>query len=298
MRSASRSSSCSPTKPAWSPVRRSASTPASPSPASSHNQQKRGRSGLLRPQDRPDQRDHDGVLRAGRGHAGPAPARLPRASLLLATTRSTRSPTAGFRVIVPSQRGYAGTDAPPTPRPTASRTWSPTSPGCSTRWGSSRRSGSATTGARCPPGTRACLRPRPGARPGQPLHALLHLGIAQGHDRNLRRTARAQPLHARPSRSPGVGEAILEKDVEHTFRSMLRGRGYTMDEFEAAPERDPGSARRGVRRRSAAVRRADRQRARSSPSTSTSTAAPASPAASTGTARCARTSKRPRAPTT
>jgi pimeloyl-ACP methyl ester carboxylesterase len=34
---------------------------------------------------------------------------------------------------------------------------------------------------------------------------------------------------------PGVGEAILERDVEATFRALLRGRGYTMDEFEAAP---------------------------------------------------------------
>jgi pimeloyl-ACP methyl ester carboxylesterase len=34
---------------------------------------------------------------------------------------------------------------------------------------------------------------------------------------------------------PGVGEALLERDVEATFRALLRGRGYTMDEFEAAP---------------------------------------------------------------
>jgi pimeloyl-ACP methyl ester carboxylesterase len=34
---------------------------------------------------------------------------------------------------------------------------------------------------------------------------------------------------------PGVGEALLERDVKATFRALLRGRGYTMDEFEAAP---------------------------------------------------------------
>jgi pimeloyl-ACP methyl ester carboxylesterase len=33
---------------------------------------------------------------------------------------------------------------------------------------------------------------------------------------------------------PGVGEALLERDVEGTFRALIRGRGYTMDEFEAA----------------------------------------------------------------
>ena len=34
---------------------------------------------------------------------------------------------------------------------------------------------------------------------------------------------------------PGVGEALLERDVEHTFRNLIRRRGYTMEEFEAAP---------------------------------------------------------------
>jgi pimeloyl-ACP methyl ester carboxylesterase len=33
---------------------------------------------------------------------------------------------------------------------------------------------------------------------------------------------------------PGVGEAMLERDVEATFRALIRGRGYTMEEFEAA----------------------------------------------------------------
>jgi pimeloyl-ACP methyl ester carboxylesterase len=33
---------------------------------------------------------------------------------------------------------------------------------------------------------------------------------------------------------PGLGEALLEKDVEGTFRALIRGRGYTMDQFEAA----------------------------------------------------------------
>jgi pimeloyl-ACP methyl ester carboxylesterase len=34
---------------------------------------------------------------------------------------------------------------------------------------------------------------------------------------------------------PGVGEALLERDVEHTFRQLIRGYGYTLDEFRAAP---------------------------------------------------------------
>src|SRR4051794_41921914 len=34
---------------------------------------------------------------------------------------------------------------------------------------------------------------------------------------------------------PGVGEAMLARDVEATFRALIRGRGYTMEEFRAAP---------------------------------------------------------------
>jgi pimeloyl-ACP methyl ester carboxylesterase len=33
---------------------------------------------------------------------------------------------------------------------------------------------------------------------------------------------------------PGVGEALLERDVEATFRASIRGRGWTLDQFEAA----------------------------------------------------------------
>jgi pimeloyl-ACP methyl ester carboxylesterase len=34
---------------------------------------------------------------------------------------------------------------------------------------------------------------------------------------------------------PGVGEAMLERDVEATFRALTRGRGMTLDEFRASP---------------------------------------------------------------
>jgi pimeloyl-ACP methyl ester carboxylesterase len=42
--------------------------------------------------------------------------------------------------------------------------------------------------------------------------------------------------YMRTFQEPGVGEAILEADVEHTFRSMMRGRGMTRAEFDAAPK--------------------------------------------------------------
>jgi pimeloyl-ACP methyl ester carboxylesterase len=34
---------------------------------------------------------------------------------------------------------------------------------------------------------------------------------------------------------PGVGEAMLERDVEATFRALIRRRGMTLDEFRASP---------------------------------------------------------------
>jgi pimeloyl-ACP methyl ester carboxylesterase len=34
---------------------------------------------------------------------------------------------------------------------------------------------------------------------------------------------------------PGVGEALLERDVEATFRALIRGRGYTLEQFRSAP---------------------------------------------------------------
>ena len=34
---------------------------------------------------------------------------------------------------------------------------------------------------------------------------------------------------------PGVGEAMLERDVENTFRQLIRNYGYTLEQFRAAP---------------------------------------------------------------
>ena len=42
--------------------------------------------------------------------------------------------------------------------------------------------------------------------------------------------------YMRTFQEPGVGEAILGKDSQQTFQAMLRGHGYTMEQFEAAPQ--------------------------------------------------------------
>jgi soluble epoxide hydrolase/lipid-phosphate phosphatase len=41
--------------------------------------------------------------------------------------------------------------------------------------------------------------------------------------------------YMRTFQEPGVGEAILERDVEDTYRKLIRSRGYTLEEFRAAP---------------------------------------------------------------
>jgi pimeloyl-ACP methyl ester carboxylesterase len=43
------------------------------------------------------------------------------------------------------------------------------------------------------------------------------------------------PQHyMRTFQEPGVGEAMLERDVEATYRALIRDRGMTLDEFRAA----------------------------------------------------------------
>jgi soluble epoxide hydrolase / lipid-phosphate phosphatase len=141
---------------------------------------------------------------------------------------------AGFRVIVPSQRGYAGTDAPvgvasySVKRLVGDLTglldalgieraaWFGHDWGSVPAWyaGVYAPARVAALGSLCTPYL-PWSRPRsasgpdpPGLRPKQYIRAI---------------------------QEPGIAEAVLGRDIEHTFRSLLRGRGYTMDEFESAP---------------------------------------------------------------
>jgi soluble epoxide hydrolase/lipid-phosphate phosphatase len=137
---------------------------------------------------------------------------------------------AGFRVIVPSQRGYAGTDAPPDAASYSVKNlvadlcglldglaveqaiWLGHDWGSMPAWYSGVYAPDrvAGLGSLCTPYFR-WQRPREVSDLYGPNHYIQTI------------------------QEPGVAEAILGRDIEHTFRSLLRRRGYTMDEFEAAP---------------------------------------------------------------
>jgi pimeloyl-ACP methyl ester carboxylesterase len=141
---------------------------------------------------------------------------------------------AGFRVIVPSQRGYAGTDASTDlvsysvknlvadlsglldALGVEQAAWFGHDWGSVPAWyaGVYAPARAAAVGSLCTPYTR-WSRPPDGSDRGPSAHS--------------------RKLYIRTIQEPGVAEAILERDVEHTFRSLLRGHGYTMDEFAAAP---------------------------------------------------------------
>jgi pimeloyl-ACP methyl ester carboxylesterase len=137
---------------------------------------------------------------------------------------------AGFRVIVPSQRGYAGTDAPSDVASYSVKNlvadlsglldalgveqavWFGHDWGSMPAWYSGVYAPDrvAGLGSLCTPYFR-WARPRDVSDLYGPNH------------------------YIRTIQEPGVAEAILGRDVEHTFRSLLRARGYTMEQFEAAP---------------------------------------------------------------
>jgi soluble epoxide hydrolase / lipid-phosphate phosphatase len=140
---------------------------------------------------------------------------------------------AGFRVLVPAQRGYDGSDAPADPRSYSVRNlvadlvgvldaleleravfvghdWGGVPAWHAGVYASDRVDGMASL----------CT---PFAAPGKTdlVTAL--------------RTLRGPNHYIIAFQAPGVGEALLERDVEATFRALIRRRGSTLPEFRAAP---------------------------------------------------------------
>ncbi|HMJ33971.1 MAG TPA: alpha/beta hydrolase [Baekduia sp.] len=140
---------------------------------------------------------------------------------------------AGFRVIVPDQRGYGDSDAPADSQSYSVKNLVADATGVLDAlgieqaifighdWGSMP---AWYSGVYAPDRVRAVASLcTPYFTPGDAdLLAIYH-------------ELRGPKHYMATFQEPGVGEALLERDVEATFRALLRGRGYTMDEFEAAP---------------------------------------------------------------
>ncbi len=140
---------------------------------------------------------------------------------------------AGFRVIAPDQRGYGGSEAPEDSQSYSVKSLVADAVGVLDAldidqavwvghdWGSMPAWYS---------GVYAPSRVRGMASLCTPYFIPGETDLLEAYDE-----LRGVKHYMRTFQEPGVGEALLERDVEATFRALLRGRGYTMDEFEAAP---------------------------------------------------------------
>jgi soluble epoxide hydrolase / lipid-phosphate phosphatase len=142
---------------------------------------------------------------------------------------------AGFRVIVPSQRGYGGSDAPADVRSYSVRNLVADVSGLLDVLGVERAVWFGHDWGSVPAWYAGVYAP----------DRVLALGslctpyVPWGAPRDLLEARQHVPRpnhYMRTFQQPGVAEEILERDVERTFRSLLRGRGWTIDELEAAPQ--------------------------------------------------------------
>jgi len=132
---------------------------------------------------------------------------------------------AGFRVIVPSQRGYAGTDAPADVASYSTRNQVADLSGLLDALGIDRAAWFGHDWGSVPAWYAGVYEPARVAALGSLCTPYVPWLAPLG----------AAPQYVRTIQAPGVAEEILGRDVERTFRALLRARGYTMDEFEAAP---------------------------------------------------------------
>lgn len=141
---------------------------------------------------------------------------------------------AGFRVIVPSQRGFAGTDAPADAQTYSVRNLVADLSGLLDALGIEKAVWFGHDWGSMPAWYSGVYDP----------DRVLGLGslctpyFTWESEKDMIETydeLRGPNHYMRTFQEPGVGEGILGEDVEHTFRSMLRGRGYTMQQFQEAP---------------------------------------------------------------
>jgi pimeloyl-ACP methyl ester carboxylesterase len=142
---------------------------------------------------------------------------------------------AGFRVIVPSQRGYGGTDAPEDAQTYSVKNLVADLTGLLDALGVDKAVFFGHDWGSMPGWYSAIFAPERTLGIGSLCTPYFtwesELDMLETYDE-----LRGPNHYMRTFQEPGVGEAILEKDIEHTFRSMMRARGMTRAEFEAAPK--------------------------------------------------------------
>ena len=139
---------------------------------------------------------------------------------------------AGFRVVVPCQRGYAGTDAPADVVSYSTKNLVADLTGLLDVLGIEQAAWVGHDWGSVPAWYSGVYAPARVAALGSLCTPYIPWTKPLA-DQPSRRAGQKQ--YVRTIQEPGVAEAILGRDIEHTFRSLLRARGYTMDEFEAAP---------------------------------------------------------------
>jgi pimeloyl-ACP methyl ester carboxylesterase len=142
---------------------------------------------------------------------------------------------AGFRVIVPSQRGYAGTDAPADAQTYSVKNLVADLTGLLDALGIEGAIFFGHDWGSMPAWYSAIFAPERTLGIG----SLCTPYFTWESPKDMIETydeLRGPNHYMRTFQEPGVGEAILEADVGHTFRSMMRGVGMTRAEFEAAPK--------------------------------------------------------------
>jgi pimeloyl-ACP methyl ester carboxylesterase len=142
---------------------------------------------------------------------------------------------AGFRAIVPSQRGYGGTDAPADAQTYSVKNLVADLTGLLDALGIERAVFFGHDWGSMPAWYSAIFAPERTLGIGSLCTPYFTWESPQDMIETYDEL-RGPNHYMRTFQEPGVGERILGADIEHTFRSMLRGRGYTRAEFEAAPK--------------------------------------------------------------
>jgi soluble epoxide hydrolase/lipid-phosphate phosphatase len=140
---------------------------------------------------------------------------------------------AGFRVIAPNQRGFGRSGAPADPKTYSVRNLVTDITGLLDALGIERAIWVGHDWGSMPAwyaGAYAPNRVLGAASLCTPYFTPGETDLIEAYN-----TLRGPKHYMATFQEPGVGEALLGRDVEATFRALIRTRGYTLEEFRSAP---------------------------------------------------------------